>query len=700
MVKRVAIVVAVLLIHGQAWAQDPISVGDAIRLIGEARASASTSDELGAALEALAEHPEPVVRGTLARLLSEQPALDPGGLSVLLANDTVPSVRLLGLLALSTSFSSDAEAVLAEALRDSEQVVREYAAIALLIRGALAERAQFDPPDEDLLARTQTQIVSDEGRSWLGAIDIYRRLVEAENEWRQMQQDLATLRLGSEAHQLCIELARQNPALIQDALVLDGGTYPFRPMASPSPLFVSPSTTGPAELLVGGQHATLSEVLFALQDATAVGRGFVDSVGTRCDGWDLPAVPDPPPSKEPGATPAELSATFALDLRVSNHPLVFRQALGDFVVGEDIELMFRPYFAAQYLDAAAVARGGEFLRLPFDFADGLRFSATAGGFISSRFFEDRSRPEGSLRFEFDTSSATDGAATGIYSGVRGTAEAGLLSGAEDSFRDLTRHPGSQATALLEIQGYEHDVAGSSSAPQRVLGLSVMGAQHLWNDRASPPREERWLEPAVNGRYTWPLSSSYSVGAAFGSQTRLGSESFDFLGNANWLSFLFGWGDSALRIEGSLGVGSVYSQLSTGMEWTPIGSLWTRFQGRPTDFNELRLRFEVGFERTVSTFGRGGYVGGLDRAEASIGLSFHEEMQDDVQFRLFGERADLEDSGDFVGWGGFEIYIPIDMVGIQQEIGYLMRYYAAENSELFDDRAQEVFEAVLTAGIRF
>ncbi len=695
MVKPLALALVLVLLHGPATAQESVSIGEAIRVIHSAR---SSGDDL-LALEALVEHPDPVVRGALARLLSERPTLDQAELAARLANDAVLGVRLLGLLALSTSSHADAEAVLSEAFAASEPVVREYAAVALLVRAALSVEARFDAPSQELLSRTQTQIVSNEGRSWLAAIDTYNRVTEARSDWRQMQGELANLFPDSEAQLRCVALARRNPALIDDALVLDGTGYPLRPIATPSPLFVSPSTARPAELLVSGQHEALSEVLFALEDATAVGREFVESVRALCQGWDFPTVPEPPPTKQVGPWPSEWFGAFALDLRVSNNPLVFRPGASDFVVGEDIELMFRPHFEFQYLDAA-VSNGSDSPRLPFEFADGLRLSTTVGGFVSSRFFEDRSRPEGSVQFDFDTSNAADGEATGVYRGVRGTAEVGLLSGAEDSFRDLGRHPGSQATALLAVQGYEYDVAHSFSTPQRMFGVSVTGAQHIWNDQLSPPREERWLEPEVTGRYLWAMAGSYSIGGAFGSQARLGSADFDLVGNANWLSFLFGWGDSALRIEGSLGVGVVHSQLSTGIDWTPIGGITTRFEGRPTDFSELRLRFEVGFERTVSTFGRGGYAGALDRAEASVGLSFHEEMRDDVQFRLFGERADLLDSGDAIGWGGFEIYIPIDMVGIQQEIGYLMRYYAAENSELFDDRAQEVFEAQLTAGIRF
>ena len=115
---------------------------------------------------------------------------------------------------------------------------------------------------------------------------------------------------------------------------------------------------------------------------------------------------------------------------------------------------------------------------------------------------------------------------------------------------------------------------------------------------------------------------------------------------------------------------------------------------------IELGFTVGLTRDVMLMGRNGYVGAHNRIEADLRLRLTGGMRDAIGLTLFAEGGEPYDTGKDIAWGGLELFIPVGITGIDQELAYVMRYMSLVDEERFGSRAQEVFEAVLTAGSRF
>lgn len=211
-----------------------------------------------------------------------------------------------------------------------------------------------------------------------------------------------------------------------------------------------------------------------------------------------------------------------------------------------------------------------------------------------------------------------------------------------------------------------------------------------------------MEPRVNARWLFASpSSAFRPGVLASSELRLSAPLPDLAATSSNGQFLLSWRRQQLQVEGWAGVGVATTLLGEGSTAVgPTGGFLARYQGRPSQLDELRLIFTVSLSREASNFGRSGYSGFVERAEGRIGFALSDEMRGDAGLRLFLEHASFEDVGDEASWGGFSLYIPIDLVGIDQEIGYLMRYSALIDTDRFGYASQEIFEALITAGMRF
>ena len=115
---------------------------------------------------------------------------------------------------------------------------------------------------------------------------------------------------------------------------------------------------------------------------------------------------------------------------------------------------------------------------------------------------------------------------------------------------------------------------------------------------------------------------------------------------------------------------------------------------------FEMSYWVSLNRWVDVLGRNGYVGVTERAEAGLGFSVLGAMRDTARLTIFGMQTTPLDTDDRIGWGGLEIFIPIGLIDMNQEIAYRMAYMAVIDEARFGQYSRAVFEAMLTAGVRF
>lgn len=663
------------------WSQTP--VGEALRALQVLEQAPSGS---------VAEYvvsPAPAVRLALVRMLTRRPGLADGATWDILAGDSDPAVATAALLGAVRAQRT----VIAERLITSEVAwQREASAAALLAYAAVVELDGGRPLDEALLSRARAAMLSDDARAWSDAIDTYREARAGQQRWLAAVEALNQA-LGLDRPTSCGRLVRANPALLSGAQDAAGGVIEVWP---PTALIVDQSED-PLVLLLLGNHGALADVAgWAAAEATRVAR-LQERVEAACSA----GIPSPSgPSTEPPRVPAgSWDGAFAARIGVSSMPMAFRDARPGFLVGEDLELTVAPRLEVRY-------RRGQWepgWALPEDpVAGGLAVTAQAGGLISSSFFPDRTRPTGRAAVALDAAEVAGSGISRVAQGPLVAVDARLLAGERDVYHNLALFPAPQLLVATEVTYRRDEQARGGRRRVREARLTIDFAEHLWDDPVAPHREERWLEPALSGR--WLFGSPFDVsrwGIRGAARLRLDPSEGRALAQSVSLAAAWSRDFDRLRWEMWLGAGLVAPLLGdASAAGEPIAGLSARFRGRPEGLRELRLGFAVEGERDVTTFGRGGYVGPVERGLAELTLGLNDEMRDDVALRFFYSRADFAASAERLGWGGFELYIPIGLVGIDQEISYLMRYSAVIDTGRFGNAARELFEAVLTAGVRF
>ena len=652
-------------------------------------------------LRALAAQDDLMTRAALARFLALQPQVDAFDILSSFVESNSHDIALLGLLAMSRSRSSAALDALESSLSSTDAARREYAAVALHIRAVVASADGINPPQEDVLARARSLITSEEARAWSRACDDFQLLQQAELRWLEGQAILSELMKDTNVAG-CVEAVRRNPALLLPMEPIDPTGYPTRYMQAPDTAIVYGSGENGVDLLVSGRHDRLLDLVFRIDETANQLDAFVRQATRVCSGADAsrPIPPVGPIAGTPSPKESLFEGVFALDLGIINHPYAFRPGRGEFVVGEDLELTFVPHLRLRYVNAR---RTDASPRVPTEVGliGGYALSLRAGGHISSRFFEDRSRPVGRVGFIWDGGNGGDALDQDGYDGYRVSLTTELSAGNGEDARDLSRFPAPQLTSQVGFSYYVNDLSSGQLRTDRELRIEAEFAEHVWDDKTVRHREQRWLEPRMRARWLFGQTLPVRIGLQANSEIRLGSQASDVLATASNAHFLLSWQRRQLQIEAWAGAG--ISTTFVGENETkvgPTGGFVARYQGRPSQFSEFRLVFNVAFHREASDFGRAGYGGFLEHADAGIGFALSDEMRGAASVRLFIEHASFEDTDEEISWGGFSLYIPIDLVGIDQEISYLMRYSAVIDSARFGPASQEVFEALLTAGMRF
>ena len=193
--------------------------------------------------------------------------------------------------------------------------------------------------------------------------------------------------------------------------------------------------------------------------------------------------------------------------------------------------------------------------------------------------------------------------------------------------------------------------------------------------------------------------SLGAGMGFSVSARTTEEMDDVQVLSGHLEAILRWShrDLTAVLRGGLGLG--WNRLSeAGSVVTPTGGIELQYL-RPYG-RVVRVAHTISKSRRVQNIGRIDALGIIERADARLGFSFASAMRDHIVLSLFYERAagTLDDAR--IGWGGAEFYIPVALDLLKQELGYRMRYMSLIDSTTFGQRAQEVFEATLQAGMRF
>ena len=602
-------------------------------------------------------------RAARARLLAQQPALEEEGETARLANDPVPEVAFLGLLALSRSASEEAEGLLLVTIESPDASTREAGAISLLIRDALVE-----PLVGEVLERARSQVVTETGAAWLRAIEAHRDASEATRRWLDAHDRLAQLSL---AERECSSAIAANRALGEPTR--DDGSDAYSTFGSGAArtelVRVRPVDDTPTALLMGGRLGALEESAWQLRDQAdrleAEGTALELICSRARDGIAIDSA-TPPPSM-----PREdsLEFRFALGLGIDSNPFAFRGgATDEFVPGEEIELTFVPEL------------GLTWLRIP----DLMRFEATVGGFVSNRLFEDRSRPTAGLRFLAEDRLLVD-------------VGAALSAGVGDVWSDPTYAAAPAVLGHIRLGHLDRD-DGSSEVVQRFEGR-LRVAEHVLDDRSVALRDRRWLEPGLTFRQLFALDdATWHVGFSTDGSVRSNGDLGDPDAFATSALAIVRLTRPALEVEATLGVGLAAPVASLDDRiLTPAGGV--RAVVRHNTPNALRLSLALEGGRRVDPLGRLGLVGARNRAEGRFGIAFASAMRDPISIAAVLDRTRSE-GGVEQSWGGLELSIPITLLEIDQEISYRMRYFALTDGSRLGSRSTELFEAVLTAGMRF
>lgn len=673
----------------------------------------------GAAAQAGAQPADPVrgVEAARALLLAPAPRAESGAGSraLALAADPDPEVAAQALLALARARGPWVVAALGEALADPAQHRREYAAIALILRDTLAEAPAVERPDPALLARARSQITSAEGRAWLEGVEGLSAWRAARDRWLASREALAAL-AADPAIGPCLERVARLPALLEPPVSRDAEAVgAYLDGASPRgarPPAAAAAAPGPSarELVVTGDFAALADWAFALEADAAHAESWVARVSGQC-GETATATGIAPTGWVPPTTGVEHTSELrlALTLGVDSQPFAFRagEASG-FVVGDSLELSVAPevrYTWRRYPSGADphLDRGRVGPR-------GAAVEARVGGFLSSRFVEDRSRPTAYLGAQLDGADVPDGGG-----GPRLAGELSLAAGVEPSYRDLSVLPAPHLRADLIVSRIDHDDPRAPSRPAREAGLRLSGLVHVWDDARTPVRDRAWLEPALFyvqrfGTRDAPLrlgvdadlrvrSADGAVVAPYRPEpTTLGEPA---AGAAN-ARLLLSWRRGGLLLEGRAGVGAgalfgADERAESTHRLTPVGGL--ELSARSGD-EDLAFILSVAGTREVATIGRLGELAVVDRVEGSLGLTLTGDIDDRIALTLFLARAQATAVVEELGWGGVELLVPIGIAGVDQAIVYRARYSALVDTARFGAQAQQVFETLLTAGVRF
>jgi hypothetical protein len=656
------------------------------------------------------------VEAARALLLAPAPPTESGATSraLTLAADPRPEVAAQAILALARARGPWVGAALAELLADPAPHRREYAAIALLLRDALAEVPPVERPDSAVIERARTQITTEVGRAWVEGVEVLAAWRAARDRWLASRDALGALE-ADPALAPCAEGVGRLPVLL-DPLVLGSeetvGAYlegaPAVGARPPTALAVGPGPNA-LTLAVVGDFAALADWTFALEADAAQTESWVARVSAHCG--DSAVVPGGgQPTWEAPGTAAEHTSELrlALTLGVDSQPFAFRAGdLSDFVVGDSLELSVAPEL--RYTWQRYAAGGDPRLDRGRVGPGGAAVDVRAGGFLSSRFVQDRSRPTAHLGVQVDGAEGQGGG------GLRFAGELTLAAAVEPSYRDLSLLPAPYLRAELGGSWVEHDDASAPSRPAREVGLRLTGLVHVLDDARSPVRDRAWVEPTLFyvqrfGERGAPLrlgvDADLRVRSADGERaapyraeaTALGEPA---AGAAN-ARLLLSWRRGALLLEGRAGVGAgalfgVDARAAATYRLEPVGGLELAAHSGGAD-----LAFVVGLAATreVTTVGRLGELAIVDRAEGSLGLTLTGDIEDRIALSVFLARAQATAVVDELGWGGVEILVPIGIAGVDQAIVYRARYSALVDTGRFGSVAQQVFETLLTASVRF
>lgn len=712
LVRLVAVLVVVFLIPGEPFGQTdaeptaPPSVEiviDPLSDVGTILIALSTLSEPGYAvaepsLEALSLHDDPVVRASLCRLLAARPELEPRGVLIQLANDADSRVSLLALIALSRSGNPDAIQTLESSLEAISAQYREFGSVALFLRDTFATEEDLVTPSEDVLAQARSHIASGEARSWLAAMDHYEHLQDSLSAWLSLHDRLLNIEQLEGHIGECAQRVRQNPSLLMPERTVDGVLTESTAITRPFLSHIAPSTDRPIVLLTTGRHDDLANRAFEQQDRTGMLERYVERIEMVCR--FLPAEETHPTLIDPGPYRHyrdEIDGWVGIGLGIINQPFAFRDGAPDFIVGEDIEFALTPTFSLSYVDALATQVLPSEQRSELNFVDGVGVELVLGGTISSAFFDDRSRPSGSLMALVDelTERTSEHAVDGMRYAFQGQFSPGLA----DAFTEPTVYPAPHLSVSNGLEYLYYEGGDGRYYLNRHAGLDVVHVEYLFDDATSRPRDRRWIDLHTYGAWVFGEASDWAqVGLRGYAEGRTSREMVELMAAAGGLSPSFVWRDSQLEFTLWAGVGAGWADVEGGSIYaTPIFGGSARVNDR---FDELSLSFEVAFSHEVRNLGRSGYTGVIERGEAQIGLSFTETMREMVRFMVFYDRTDPEDTGAQLGVGGFELSVPVGLVELDQEISYQMRHVIVIDEARFGASSQALFEGIISAGTRF
>ncbi|MBN1946396.1 MAG: hypothetical protein JW797_12020 [Bradymonadales bacterium] len=660
-----------------------------------------------------ATDPDPLVRAGLCRLLIRHPGLAQPGWLERLALDEDHRVALLALLALAPSSSPEAMAALQAALLSPVEARREIAAISLLLREAIAGELGLPPVPDTLIQRCHVHIVTPIGRQWLHAIEHYQAIRQQEARWAELMVQIGRL-ADQPASRDCVDRVRRNPGLLLPSGDCAAERYPIEPPRFPDLVILEPESSQPIDLLLEGSHDRLADLRFLYERRFARLERLVSSLFAACSA-DLQGSIEPPESApseraiaiswpagtadamEPGRTKALWNGWIALDLSITNHPYAYRHGVGDFVLGEDIEYTLFPLLRLAYRNAAQLPPSGLLWPAERGLIDGHGVEIELNGLLSSRFFPDRSRPGGEVRFFMDSSPPSGNARA---TGHRLLLAAELLPGGAESARDVGREPLPHVAGTVDYTLYRSSGRGARDHPGLLLSGQLSLIHYLLDDPTSPPRQRRWIEPILSGRWmVFDLNPQIELGIEGQMALRTTAE-MDGLAalSSNWSACLV-WTRRELMATAWSGLGMGWDHPGKGeVVATPI--VGVSFQHDHPFGPLFRLDHQVTFQRSVRNLGRLASVGTVDRAEAALGFSFAQEMRDNIWIRLFFERTSGPEEAERLEWGGLELYIPIALEVLDQQLAYTMRYLSLVDTRRLGERPQQVFEAVLQAGMRF
>jgi hypothetical protein len=235
-----------------------------------------------------------------------------------------------------------------------------------------------------------------------------------------------------------------------------------------------------------------------------------------------------------------------------------------------------------------------------------------------------------------------------------------------------------------------------------LGARFTYAQHVLDDERSPPRDERWLEPAVDAEWWWTdARAPLRLGILSDAMWRLAADSAE-----HWTSVLAGdvaltlrLSDDPVHVTGWVGPGVVIL-LDPSDEPTLIAVGGVEAEYAEALDSDLAISFGVAMQRDATALGRLGRAGAVDRASAHVGFSLPDAMQEAVAMDLFVERGVPSDVDDEIAWGGVGINVPLGLIEVDQEITYRMTYSALIDQARFGDAAQEMLTAMIWASSWF